>query len=80
MWRARATSDRPPLIAVLPFETEGLNADSSFADGLRDQSGRGAITFFGEAQNGGREAGDFLIGRRVVIKEAGNSRGVGGLA
>src|SRR5438270_7914283 len=23
MWRARATSDRPPLIAVLPFETEG---------------------------------------------------------
>ncbi|HKN58447.1 MAG TPA: hypothetical protein VJV97_06325, partial [Gemmatimonadaceae bacterium] len=36
MWRARATSDRPPLIAVLPFETEGPGADSSFADGLRD--------------------------------------------
>ncbi|PYO79006.1 MAG: hypothetical protein DMD63_05570 [Gemmatimonadetes bacterium] len=36
VWRARATSDRPPLIAVLPFETEGPGADSSFADGLRD--------------------------------------------
>ena len=36
MWRARATSDRAPLIAVLPFETEGTDADSSFADGLRD--------------------------------------------
>jgi TolB-like protein/tRNA A-37 threonylcarbamoyl transferase component Bud32/tetratricopeptide (TPR) repeat protein len=36
MWRVRASSDRPPLIAVLPFETEGINADSSFADGLRD--------------------------------------------
>jgi TolB-like protein/Tfp pilus assembly protein PilF len=37
IWRARAEdSDRPPLIAVLPFETEGVGADSSFADGLRD--------------------------------------------
>ena len=36
MWRARDTSDRPPLIAVLPFDTEGPGADSSFADGLRD--------------------------------------------
>ncbi len=36
VWRARATSARPPLIAVLPFETEGPGADSSFADGLRD--------------------------------------------
>src|SRR2546423_867108 len=36
VWRARAASDRPPLIAVLPFETEGPGADSSFADGLRD--------------------------------------------
>jgi TolB-like protein/Tfp pilus assembly protein PilF len=35
-WRARAASVRPPLIAVLPFETEGQGADSSFADGLRD--------------------------------------------
>jgi serine/threonine-protein kinase len=36
VWRARAASARPPLIAVLPFETEGPGADSSFADGLRD--------------------------------------------
>lgn len=36
VWRNRAASDRPPLIAVLPFETEGVGADSSFADGLRD--------------------------------------------
>jgi serine/threonine-protein kinase len=36
VWRARAASSRPPLIAVLPFETEGVGADSSFADGLRD--------------------------------------------
>src|SRR6185437_4503129 len=36
MWRARTTSDGPPLIAVLPFDTEGVGADSSFADGLRD--------------------------------------------
>src|SRR5437868_11968082 len=36
MWRARTTPDGPPLIAVLPFETEGPGSDSSFADGLRD--------------------------------------------
>ena len=36
VWRARAASARPPLIAVLPFETDGPGADSSFADGLRD--------------------------------------------
>jgi len=36
VWRARAASARPPLIAVLPFETEGPGADSSFAEGLRD--------------------------------------------
>jgi serine/threonine-protein kinase len=36
VWRGRAATDRPPLIAVLPFETEGPGADSSFADGLRD--------------------------------------------
>ena len=36
VWRARAASAKPPLIAVLPFETEGVGADSSFADGLRD--------------------------------------------
>ena len=37
LWRARTESaDRPPLIAVLPFETEGPGADPSFADGLRD--------------------------------------------
>lgn len=36
VWRAREASTRPPLIAVLPFETEGPGADSSFADGLRD--------------------------------------------
>lgn len=36
LWRARTTPTGPPLIAVLPFETEGVGADSSFADGLRD--------------------------------------------
>src|SRR5215210_2246905 len=36
LWRGRTASARPPLIAVLPFETEGPGADSSFADGLRD--------------------------------------------
>jgi TolB-like protein/tRNA A-37 threonylcarbamoyl transferase component Bud32/tetratricopeptide (TPR) repeat protein len=37
LWRARmAVEDHPPLIAVLPFETEGPGADPSFADGLRD--------------------------------------------
>ncbi len=36
VWRGRAAPDRPPLIAVLRFETEGPDADSSFADGLRD--------------------------------------------
>ncbi len=36
VWRGRVASARPPLIAVLPFETEGQDADSSFADGLRD--------------------------------------------
>jgi serine/threonine-protein kinase len=36
VWRNRAASDRQPLIAVLPFETEGVDADSTFADGLRD--------------------------------------------
>jgi serine/threonine-protein kinase len=36
VWRARTASDKPPVIAVLPFETQGPGADSSFADGLRD--------------------------------------------
>ena len=36
VWRAREESARAPLIAVLPFETEGPGADSSFAEGLRD--------------------------------------------
>jgi TolB-like protein/tRNA A-37 threonylcarbamoyl transferase component Bud32/tetratricopeptide (TPR) repeat protein len=36
LWRVRAASARPPLIAVLPFDTEGEGADSGFADGLRD--------------------------------------------
>ena len=37
IWRARAEADdAPPLIAVLPFETQGEGADPSFADGLRD--------------------------------------------
>jgi TolB-like protein/tRNA A-37 threonylcarbamoyl transferase component Bud32/tetratricopeptide (TPR) repeat protein len=36
VWRSQAASDKQPLIAVLPFETEGVGADSSFADGLRD--------------------------------------------
>jgi len=37
LWRARADSaDKPPLIAVLPFDTQGPDADPSFADGLRD--------------------------------------------
>ncbi|HEY4733865.1 MAG TPA: protein kinase [Gemmatimonadaceae bacterium] len=36
MWRARAASSRTPLIAVLPFETQGPAGDSTFADGLRD--------------------------------------------
>src|SRR5258708_25814711 len=30
LWGARAASARPPLIAVLPFETEGEGADSGF--------------------------------------------------
>ena len=36
LWRARNATDRKPLIAVLPFESEGTGADPSFADGLRD--------------------------------------------
>jgi eukaryotic-like serine/threonine-protein kinase len=37
VWRAHAGSGAgPPLIAVLPFETEGSGADPSFADGLGD--------------------------------------------
>jgi serine/threonine protein kinase/tetratricopeptide (TPR) repeat protein len=36
MWKARAASSKIPLIAVLPFETQGPTTDSSFADGLRD--------------------------------------------
>jgi serine/threonine protein kinase/tetratricopeptide (TPR) repeat protein len=36
VWRARAVSGRPPVIAVLPFDTEGPDGDPSFADGLRD--------------------------------------------
>ena len=36
LWGARVASAKPPLIAVLPFETEGEGADSGFADGLRD--------------------------------------------
>ncbi len=37
VWRARTASGAgPPLIAVLPFETEGAGADPSFADGLGD--------------------------------------------
>ena len=37
VWRARtASAAGPPLIAVLPFETEGAGADPSFADGLGD--------------------------------------------
>ncbi|MEP6549974.1 MAG: protein kinase, partial [Gemmatimonadales bacterium] len=36
VWRSRDAPARPPLIAVLPFETQGPGADSSFADGLRD--------------------------------------------
>ena len=36
VWRARNASAKPPLIAVLRFETEGAGADSSFADGLRE--------------------------------------------
>ena len=36
VWRAEKVADRPPLIAVLPFESEGQGADPAFADGLRD--------------------------------------------
>lgn len=36
LWRARSAPAKPPLIAVLPFETEGPGADPGFADGLRD--------------------------------------------
>ena len=37
VWHARTGSGTgPPLIAVLPFETEGPAADPSFADGLGD--------------------------------------------
>ncbi|HEY0529530.1 MAG TPA: protein kinase [Gemmatimonadaceae bacterium] len=36
MWRTRVTPDRPPVIAVLPFDTEGADGDPNFADGLRD--------------------------------------------
>ena len=37
VWRARtASAAGPPLIAVLPFETEGAGGDPSFADGLGD--------------------------------------------
>jgi TolB-like protein/tRNA A-37 threonylcarbamoyl transferase component Bud32 len=36
-WRARSASAAgPPLIAVLPFETEGEGGDPGFADGLGD--------------------------------------------
>ena len=37
LWRTRtAFAGKPPLIAVLPFETEGVGGDPSFADGLGD--------------------------------------------
>ena len=37
VWRTRtAFAAQPPLIAVLPFETEGTGGDPSFADGLGD--------------------------------------------
>lgn len=37
IWRTRsASAAETPLIAVLPFETEGAGGDSSFADGLGD--------------------------------------------
>ena len=37
LWRARtASAAGPPLIAVLPFETEGAGSDPTFADGLGD--------------------------------------------
>lgn len=37
LWRARTSSNAgAPLIAVLPFETQGEGADPGFADGLRD--------------------------------------------
>ena len=35
-WRVRAARSAPPLVAVLPFETEGASPDSSFAKGLGD--------------------------------------------
>ena len=37
LWRVRTVSAAgPPLIAVLPFETEGAGSDPTFADGLGD--------------------------------------------
>lgn len=36
VWRAERHADRPPVIAVLPFDGAGPGADPAFADGLRD--------------------------------------------
>jgi serine/threonine-protein kinase len=55
IWRTRTAYAAPPLIAVLPFETDGVGADSSFADGLGD-----AIT--------GKLAG--LTGLRVIDRKS----------
>ena len=65
VWRTRtASAAEPPLIAVLPFETEGAGGDSSFADGLGD-----AVT--GKLA---RLAGLRVIDRKSVLSLAG-SRG-----
>jgi eukaryotic-like serine/threonine-protein kinase len=63
LWRARTVAaGQPPLIAVLPFETEGVGSDSSFADGLGDAvSGKLA-----------RLAGLRVIDRKSVLSLAGS--------
>ena len=62
-WRAQiASAAQPPLIAVLPFETEGAGGDSSFADGLGD-----AVT--GKLA---RLAGLRVIDRKSVLSLAGS--------
>jgi serine/threonine-protein kinase len=65
LWRARAASaSEPPLIAVLPFETEGAGSDSGFADGLGD-----AVT--GKLA---RLAGLRVIDRKSVLTLAASSQ------
>jgi serine/threonine-protein kinase len=75
VWRTRDASSRPPLIAVLPFDTEGPGADSSFADGLRDAVTGKLARLGGLRVIDGKSVASLAPSPRASAQQAGRSLG-----